>query len=161
MNIFGRIVEEDGVSPGIITIEDGTITEFKRTTAPSLPGIQHSYNTSQFLIFPGFVDVNANIKDDAAAGQAAINGGITSLCDANISTITKHGYTARTADLTKRQINALSYACIDHTSTKLRKRVPYQVFVGRMNEIAFIDYTKLSQVLEQFAKQIVSFHCED
>lgn len=80
MNIFGKVVESDGVSPAIITIDGEKITQVTRTSVDAIPGSRYNYSLDNFLIFPGFVDVRANSDNDTIA---ALNGGIT--CVASIA----------------------------------------------------------------------------
>lgn len=159
MNIFGKVVEIDGTSPAIITIDDGIITGFRRTSATTLPAAQYSYNINQFLIFPGFVDVNANCKNDTAIEQAIINGGITHLNDTNISSTNAVSYQNRVNEM--REHNNITHsACIDHDTVPFGQ-IPYKAFVGKFNQISFTDYTKLTNVLRQFTDMSVNFECED
>lgn len=85
ITLYGTVVEEDGFSPARIEIEDDTIHTFNRLPDDKWPpaiGEHCSYamhrdkrGLPEFIIFPGFVDLNV----ETIEGLAAINGGITYL----------------------------------------------------------------------------------
>jgi len=93
MMIYGNIVEEDGLKPGILEFEDGVVTNLIRE--PQSPRndlfdeygsfIDRYFQRDMYLIFPGFVDLGATChygsETYASAAIAALNGGITALAD--------------------------------------------------------------------------------
>jgi hypothetical protein len=98
--LYGTVVEEDGVSPGQIMIDDGRIVSMKRiadiegapAATPYISGLvkppmdlmcygdwDHSSPLTSYLIFPGFVDIRVKSPESLAA----LSGGITT-CRYNI-----------------------------------------------------------------------------
>jgi dihydroorotase-like cyclic amidohydrolase len=89
--IHGAVVEEDGVHPGCITIEDDHIASFIRHIDRSQPcgstrevlsfgSYEGKRGIPEFLIFPGFIDLYARIPERLAAS----NGGVTSIINYGI-----------------------------------------------------------------------------
>lgn len=94
ITLCGTVVENDGVFPGRISIENGVIKSFRRDNIPrGVVGRLMSYGeyegksgVPEFLIFPGFVDLNSQSPERLAAWS----GGITSLM--------QHGVNINTGD---------------------------------------------------------------
>lgn len=101
MMIYGNIVEEDGLKPGILSFEDGIVTELIRK--PKSPRndlfdeygsfIDRYFASDEYIIFPGFVDLGAMChfgrETYATAAVAALNGGITALADISDDPVTE------------------------------------------------------------------------
>lgn len=80
ISLHGTVVEEDGILPGQIIIENGLIKAFHRR-AVGFVGNIISFNEysggeglPEFLIFPGFIDLNFTHTERLAA----LSGGVTS-----------------------------------------------------------------------------------
>jgi|19_taG_2_1085344.scaffolds.fasta_scaffold00089_34 dihydroorotase-like cyclic amidohydrolase len=93
MIIYGNIVEEDGLKPGILEFEDGVIKRLIRKPQSPRNDLFDEYGSfidrhflrTSHIIFPGFVDLGAYCdfgqETYQSAAVAALNGGITALAD--------------------------------------------------------------------------------
>lgn len=80
--VYGTVVEEDGVAPGKIVINDGKFESFTRHISQtketgnllSFAEYKGKRGLPEFLIFPGFVDVNCKKVERLPS----LSGGITS-----------------------------------------------------------------------------------
>lgn len=90
--IFGNVVEADGVKKGLITIENGVIAEFLRTTDDALAVHGATNYGDNCLIFPGFIDIHTHCREDVSGkdthkedyvtvGRAALSGGVVCVAD--------------------------------------------------------------------------------
>jgi len=175
MIIYGRIVEDFGVHHGFIEIEDGTIVRLvKQQTIPQ-NAIVYS---DDHLIFPGFVDVNTHCREDTSqidsykenfktAGYAALNGGVTFLCDMPdnpVPPIDDKSYKLK-SDLAKTcPVDTLLYAGIGPDTSPLNTKVPYKVYIGKCSpkisddsKLYFEDMHALDSTLSRYRNQHVSF----
>lgn len=177
MNVFGTVVEADGVSPGIITIKDGVITGFIRTGPDvlTLTGNRYNYALDRFLIFPGFIDIHTHCREDVTGnenhkedygtvGLAAISGGVTYIADMPdnpVQPTTLDAYDAKRRLTSRCPVDVLCYGGVG-PNTHPFGRVPYKVFMGTgVGDLFFKDHTALAKTLERYRGQNVSFHCED
>lgn len=90
MRIYGNIVEDDGLHPGMLEFKDGIVTSFVRdwdTLDRVLENQEFDimFPSDRYVIFPGFVDLGAvcggDDEDPSSASVAALSGGITALVD--------------------------------------------------------------------------------
>jgi dihydroorotase len=159
-SIFGNIVEEDGVSKGVITFENGVIKSLERITDPRIADdIMMIVGADNFgddsLIFPGFIDIHTHCREDVSgkdtgkedfrsASLAALNGGVVCVADMPNNPIvpfTAESYRDKRYLADKKQIiDILLYAAINQgsspfypvpTTAKYKQiDMPYKAFMG-------------------------------
>jgi len=168
--IYGTIVD-DAVYKGVI--EFGTkIT--KTYPCESSPPHARVYS-DDYLIFPGFIDINTHCREDTSgvethkecyqtAGMAALNGGVTYIADMpdnHIPTVDAETYAAKQELAKKCPIDVLLYAGIGPKTSPFSKHVPYNVYMGpNVGNLFFRDQHELDVALERYRNMSVSFHCE-
>lgn len=153
--------------------ETGLIEDFGNLGVPS-------HKTQQFhdhcLAFAGMGDVHIHAREDVSgqhthkedfvsAGLAALNGGVTHLCDMpNNPTppIDDQSYQAKLALTPRAPVPYLLYAGVGPETKPLSVRVPYKVYMGpSIGELFFRDDQSLNTALQRYRGMDVSFHCED
>lgn len=155
-HIFGNVVESDGVSPAVITIENGVITDFRRTPdALSLPGIRHNYAYEKFLIFPGFVDAFACCGGGyATEGIAALNGGITHFFDYSEHVVSHQDYVEKLDATGKCPVDVTPY-CFASDKARHIGDIPYVMDANS-------DYSGIStRIANEFSDRLILFKPED
>jgi dihydroorotase len=188
--ILGTIVEEGGVAPSLITIEDGKITNvailnknFANDVAAVTGKNVHTYDFEKYLIFPGFVDIHTHCREDesrldchkeeyATVGLAALSGGVTFVADMPnnpVVPLTKETYDRKQRIALSCPVDVLCYAGVGPSASPFpgyfAADPPYKVFLGPSTRsedaLHFRDYTELSATLARYKGKSVSFHCED
>jgi len=128
------------------------------------------------LVFAGMGDIHVHAREDVSqkqiykedfltASQAAINGGVTHICDMPnnpIPPVDDKTY-ADKLKLTKNGlVPIVLYAGIGPNTKPLSQMVPYKVFIGpSIGDLFFRSNEELDNVLKFYKGSHVSFHCED
>lgn len=171
--IAGNIVTPDSEFKGTVTWNDksGLI----ETVSEGLSKDAISYS-EDCVIFPGFGDIHIHAREDVSgkhlykedftsASLAAINGGVCHVADMPnnpIPPIDDSSYSAKLALTKKSPIHITLYAGIGPNTKPLSSDVPYKAFMGpSIGELFFESNEALENVIQHYAGQNVSFHCED
>lgn len=134
------------------------------------------YFDDDCLVFAGMGDIHVHAREDVSqkhiykedflsASKAALNGGVTHICDMPnnpIPPVDDKTY-ADKLKLTKRGlIPILLYAGIGPNTRPLSYMVPYKAYIGpSIGDLFFRSNKELDDVLKFYKGQHVSFHCED
>jgi len=134
------------------------------------------YFDDNCLVFAGMGDIHVHAREDVSqkqiykedflsASQAAINGGVTHICDMPnnpIPPVDDKTYVDK-LNLTKRGlVPILLYAGIGPNTRPLSYMVPYKAYIGpSIGDLFFRSNKELDEVLKFYKGQHVSFHCED
>ncbi len=128
------------------------------------------------LAFAGMGDIHVHAREDVSrqhvhkedfhsAGLAALNGGITHLCDMPnnpVPPVDRASYLAKLALTEGKPVPLLLYAGIGPETSPLDLMVPYKAYMGpSIGELFFRDTEVLDRALSRYVGQNVSFHCED
>jgi dihydroorotase len=171
--IAGRLADIDGVRPGQILIEDGTIA----AVGPNLGKPQYTFPES-CLIFAGMGDIHIHAREDvtgrdnyketfASAAAAALHGGVVHVADMPnnpAAPIDEVSYDAKETLLLgqKLPVTFTLYAGIGPGTRPLGRAVPYKAYMGpSVGDLYFSTLEELEHTLANYAGQSVSFHCED
>ncbi|MBY0517025.1 MAG: amidohydrolase family protein [Bacteriovoracaceae bacterium] len=134
------------------------------------------YFNDDCLAFAGMGDIHIHAREDVSqkhlykedfqsAGLAAINGGVTHVCDMPnnpIPPIDDESYLAKLKLTEKSLVSFLLYAGIGPQTRPLKLKVPYKAYMGpSIGELFFKNDQELDEVLSHYRSQWVSFHCED
>lgn len=169
--IYGTIVE-DSMYTGVVEFDDKIIACYPASAPPPnarVFGEDH-------LIFPGFIDINTNCREDASgidshkecyltAGMAALNGGITFIVDSPdnyVPPIDADSYAAKLKLSESCPIGVLLYAGIGKDTSPFSSNIPYKVFIGigKNDKLLLNDYYDLDVVISRYKNMSISFHCE-
>jgi len=153
----------------------GIIEEVLPFDRSSLSGIDYYYG-DECLIYPGFMDIHVHARDDIShkycykedfntISQAAINGGVTFICDMPnnpIPPVDDDSYLNKLMLTKNSNIPVLLYAGISEVSKPLSFPVPYKIFLGNsVGNLKWLNLDSLERALERYRGNFVSFHCED
>lgn len=135
------------------------------------------YYGDDLLIFAGMGDVHIHAREDVSGqhnykedflsvSQAALNGGVTAVCDMPnnpVPPIDESSYKAKLDKaIGKSKIPMILYAGIGPATMPLPFCVPYKAYMGpSIGELFFTDQAQLEESLVNYSDQYVSFHCED
>ncbi len=190
IHVYGkRVVEIDGVSPGLITMDGATIVGLERNPTELPVGTQ--LVSDGCLVFPGFIDIHTHCREDVSGedtykedyttvGRAALSGGVVCIADMPNNPIVPSNcfrYMEKLRLTERCPVDVLPYAGIgpstsqfDDAVTGLRTdikfaRFPYKVFMGPSTRsedlLYFTNAGQLSSTLARYRDCQVSFHCED
>jgi dihydroorotase len=171
--VEGRLADIDGVRPGQVRIEGGTIT----AVGADLGTPDHVFG-DDCLIFAGMGDVHIHAREDvtgrdnyketfATAAAAALHGGVVHVSDMPnnpAAPVDDASYAAKerlvaTAGL---PVAFTLYAGIGPGTRPLTRQVPYKAYMGpSVGELYFRSLEELERTLAGYRGQAVSFHCED
>lgn len=174
--------------PNVLTLEGNIVTEkqtFRGRIEIDDSGMIHKIGEpigdADFvfgaeLIFPGFIDLHVHARECAdhsqdykedfvSAGEAAINGGVVAFADMPnnpVAPVDDDSYMEKEKLAKKSPVDVLIYAGIGATTTPLKKKVPYKVFMGpSVGDLFFESRVKLDRAMAKYRGAHVSFHCED
>lgn len=171
--ISGKIATHEETFEGTITFDpdSGLIVSVEKSIS------QDSLHFSNdCIIFPGFGDIHIHGREDVSgkhnykedfvsAGNAAVNGAVLHVADMPnnpVPPVDENSYSAKMELTHKSPIHITLYAGIGPSTHPLTRDVPYKVFMGpSIGELFFEDNDSLEKVMERYAGQNVSFHCED
>jgi len=104
-------------------------------------------------------------EDFLSASKAAINGGITHICDMPnnpIPPVDDKTYSDKLKLTSRGLVPILLYAGIGPNTRPLSEMVPYKAYIGpSVGDLFFRSNQQLDEVLKFYQGQHVSFHCED
>src|SRR5438552_11530626 len=139
--VEGLLADVDGVRPGQVLIEDGTVA----AVGPGLGKAHHVFSKS-CLIFAGMGDIHIHARQDvtgrdshketfASASAAALHGGVVHVADMPNNPappVDDAGYTAkeRLVAAAKLPVHFTLYAGIGPGTRPLRRNVPYKAYMG-------------------------------
>lgn len=173
MIIEGMLADIDGVRPGQVRIEQGTIAEIGERLGPA----DHAFS-EDCLVFAGMGDVHIHAREDpsgkechketfATAAAAALHGGVVHVADMPnnpVAPVDDRTYRAKEDLVAKGNLPVLFtlYAGIGPGTRPLSRRVPYKAYMGpSVGDLFFTSLEQLEQALVHYRGQSVSFHCED
>jgi dihydroorotase len=171
--VAGILADIDGVRPGQVAIEDGTIV----AVGPDLGKPDYSFGDN-CLIFAGMGDIHIHAREDvtgrdnyketfACAAAAALNGGVVHVADMPnnpAAPIDDASYVAKERLLQSQNLPVVFtlYAGIGPGTKPLERDVPYKAYMGpSVGELFFSTLAQLEVTLAHYAGRAVSFHCED
>ena len=171
--VSGVLADIDGVRPGQIVIEHGTIAAVG--TGLGKPLFTFPDNC---LIFAGMGDIHIHAREDvtgrdkhketfATAAAAALHGGVIHVADMPNNPappIDEATYKAKETLLVSQNLPVVFtlYAGIGPGTKPLERAVPYKAYMGpSVGELFFSTLEELDRTLAGYAGQTVSFHCED
>lgn len=173
-SIKGYFVTSKSISKQIVFFDEQSevITEIKADNGESC---DYEYGENDLIFMaPGDIHIHARedvsrehiYKEDfASASLAAINGGLTHLCDMPnnpVAPITDETYLAKLALAAKAKVPIFPYAGIGPGTKSLSFKVPYKAYMGpSVGHLFFKTLDELDKILENYQGQFVSFHCED
>lgn len=164
--------------PGTVTIdaETGLIIEVEEHNKNSQDYEIIMRFLIDYLIFTGFGDPHVHCRQDATGKQnyketfltaclAAINGGVTFICDMPNNPkppIDDASYDEKLALTLNCPIYILPYAGIAKGTRPLTKKVPYKLFMEETTgNLHFHSFADMHNTLQHYTNQWVSFHCGD
>lgn len=157
--ITGIVVDEDEISPGQIDIEDGYISKFQRIKSSNL------LYPSHYLIFPGFVDINAHCSDSESIGAAALSGGIVGLAISGNNLTTKERYNQAVSSFNS-CIPVVHYGSVGLTDSVppqfndcFNINIPYRF--DMVPPLVMLDNAELIKIISQFRETELTFYCDD
>lgn len=171
--ICGMLVGENGPKLGVITYVDDIIKSVEYLDVPPTQA-DLFFSPQSHLIFPGFIDLSVNCREDTSgenshketfetAGHAAINGGVTQVCDHPLNPVPpmdKQSYDAKVALTHNTLVDVLLYAGIGPDSEPFGD-LPYSVYMDtEIGDLMFDDLDQMDKTLERYKGLNVSFHCE-
>lgn len=184
--ILGNVVEADGVSKAVITIEDKRIVDFQRIDPRIAEDVLAIHGADNYgddcLIFPGYIDIHTHCREDVTGqdnhkeeyrtvGRAALSGGVVYVADMPnnpVVPLDRATYDAKEQlPLDRCPIDVLLYAGIGPDTRPFDRdgEIPYKVFLGPSTRsedaLHFKNYGQLSTTLGRYRGKSVSFHCED
>jgi dihydroorotase len=171
--VAGLLADIDGVRPGQVAIENGTIA----AVGPSLGRPDHVFDDG-CLIFAGMGDIHIHARQDitgrdnyketfATAAAAALHGGVIQVADMpnnKVAPVDEARYAAKEHLLALANLDVVFtlYAGIGPGTRPLRRTVPYKAYMGpSVGNLFFSSLDELDQTLAAYRGQAVSFHCED
>jgi len=171
--VEGNLADVDGVRPGQVLVEDGTITAVGNLGLP----VDHAFGDG-CLVFAGMGDVHIHAREDptghetyketfATASAAALHGGVVHVADMpnNVAApVDDATYAAKETLLLGQGLPCVYtlYAGVGPGTRPLSRDVPYKVYMGpSVGHLFFSDLEQLEQTLTAYAGKAVSFHCED
>jgi dihydroorotase len=171
--VEGTLADIDGVRPGQVRIEDGTIV----AVGQGLGRPDHRFGDG-CLIFAGMGDIHIHARQDvtgrenyketfATAAAAALHGGVVHVADMPnnpVAPVDDDSYSAKEQLLTglKLEVAVTLYAGIGPGTRPLHRSVPYKAYMGpSVGDLYFTSLEELDQTLASYRGQSVSFHCED
>jgi dihydroorotase len=171
--VEGTLADIDGVRPGQVCIEDGTIAAIG--TVIGRP--DHLFG-SDCLIFAGMGDVHIHARQDvtgkdnyketfATAAAAALHGGVVHVADMPnnpAAPVDEASYAAKEQLLAGEGLPVVFtlYAGIGPGTRPLTRHVPYKAYMGpSVGELFFTSLEQLERTLAGYRGRNVSFHCED
>ena len=184
--VAGKVVNPEGIYDAQIGIDDGYITELKKQ---GLRGERKVEATRGCLIFPGFIDMHAHLREDSShkwdykedfksGTAAALHGGITTIVDMpntplpgiNSERIRKKKKLARSKS--KGLIDIFFYGGVTESNTDIdtnaivdmqKEVVAYKIYMCETTGGLYIQKQMLSKAIkaiEATSKPVV-IHCED
>src|SRR5437868_2693357 len=171
--VEGILADIDGVRPGQVCIENGTIV----AVGPNLGPPQHIFGEG-CLIFAGMGDIHIHAREDvtgkenyketfASAAAAALNGGVIHVADMPnnpAAPIDEASYAAKESLLLRQKLPVVFtlYAGIGPGTKPLERAVPYKAYMGpSVGALFFSTLEELDHALARYSGRAVSFHCED
>jgi dihydroorotase len=171
--VEGTLADIDGVRPGQVCIEDGTIVAIG--TDVGRP--DHVFG-SDCLIFAGLGDVHIHARQDvtgkdnhkeifATAAAAALHGGVVHVADMPnnpAAPVDEASFAAKEHLLAREGLSVVFtlYAGIGPGTRPLTRHVPYKAYMGpSVGELFFTSTEELERTLAGYRGRNVSFHCED
>jgi dihydroorotase len=171
--VQGVLADIDGVRPGQVCIEHGTIV----AVGPNLGAPQHVFS-DDCLIFAGMGDIHIHAREDvtgrdnyketfATAAAAALHGGIVHVADMPnnpAAPVDETSYAAKERLLTAAELPVVFtlYAGVGPGTRPLQRTVPYKAYMGpSVGDLFFTRLEDLDETLTAYRGQAVSFHCED
>lgn len=171
--VEGILADIDGVRPGQLAIENGTIA----AVGDKLGKAQYVFPES-CLIFAGMGDIHIHAREDvtgkethketfATAAAAALAGGVVHVADMPnnpAAPIDEASYAAKETLLLGQRLPVVFtlYAGIGPGTRPLSRSVPYKAYMGpSVGELFFSSLEELDRTLAAYQGQAVSFHCED
>jgi dihydroorotase len=171
--VEGLLADIDGVHPGQMFIDDGTIAAVGTDL-----GTPHHLYGDECLIFAGMGDIHIHARQDvtgqdnhketfATAAAAALHGGVVHVADMPnnpAAPIDDASYAAKERLLAGAGLSVAFtlYGGIGPGTSPLKKSVPYKAYMGpSVGQLFFTSLEQLDQTLAAYRSQAVSFHCED
>jgi dihydroorotase len=171
--VEGVLADIDGVRPGQVRIEDGTIT----AVGPGLGKPDYVFDDG-CLIFAGMGDVHIHAREDmtgrenyketfASAAAAALHGGVVHVADMpnnHAAPVDAESYATKERLVAAAELPVVFtlYAGIGPGTRPLGRKVPYKAYMGpSVGDLYFRSLEDLDRVLTAYRGQAVSFHCED
>jgi len=174
--IQGTFASSKGVEKLRVTFDESTevITE---VVQGHLSTDQVDYHFDEHhLIFSSIGDIHIHAREDVSgkhlykedfktASLAAINGGVTHVCDMPnnpVAPIDDQSYLNKLNLASTHLIPIFLYAGIGPETKPLSYKVPYKAYMGpSVGDLFFKSLDDLEKRLELYKGQWVSFHCED
>ena len=171
--VEGNLADVDGVRPGQILIENGTIVAVGTLGLP----VDHGFDDG-CRIFAGMGDVHIHAREDVTgrenyketfttASAAALHGGVVHVADMPnnpAAPIDDRSYQVK-EDLVRSRnlpVHFTLYAGIGPGTRPLTRVVPYKAYMGpSVGELFFSTLPQLEETLAHYRGRAVSFHCED
>lgn len=172
--IQGTFATSHGVQQQRVTFDEISEVILEISAPNNLPA-DYSFD-QDCLIFMSPGDVHIHAREDASgkhkykedfasASLAAINGGLTHLCDMPNNPeapINDESYLKKLSLAAKALVPIFPYAGIGPETKPLSFKVPYKAYMGpSVGDLFFKTLDDLDRVLENYRGQWVSFHCED
>jgi dihydroorotase len=171
--VEGMLADIDGVRPGQVRIEGGTIV----AVGSGLGRPDHVFG-ERCLIFAGMGDIHIHARQDVTgrdnhketfttASAAAVQGGVIHVADMPNNPappVDDASYAAKERLLAEvgLPVTFTLYAGIGPGTRPLTRTVPYKAYMGpSVGELYFRSLNELDRTLGAYRGQAVSFHCED
>jgi dihydroorotase len=171
--VEGVLADLDGVRPGQVRIERGTIV----AVGTGLGQPDHVFG-DRCLIFAGMGDIHIHARQDvtgrenhketfATASAAALHGGVVHVADMPNNPappVDDATYAVKERLLAEAglPVTFTLYAGIGPGTRPLTRTVPYKAYMGpSVGELYFRTLEELDRTLAAYRGQAVSFHCED
>jgi dihydroorotase len=171
--VEGPLADIDGVRPGQVRIEQGTIV----AVGSALGKPDHVFG-DDCLVFAGMGDIHIHARQDltardnyketfATAAAAALHGGVVHAADMPnnpAAPIDDASYAAkeRLVAASGLPVAFTLYAGVGPGTRPLRRAVPYKAYMGpSVGELFFTSLEQLDETLAHYRGRPVSFHCED
>lgn len=164
--IEGNFVGPDGVKREQLKVESGRVVE-----RGNLSATPHRVFDENHLLFPGFGDIHVHLregeehKEDFLTGsEAALNGGVTFVCDMpNNPTppVDQGTLKAKLAKLPDHPVHIEMYAAMG-PGTKPFGAPRYKCFLAHsVGPLFFRDLDAAAPMVEEYSGCQITFHCED
>lgn len=165
--VEGPLVDAaEGVRPGQVLIEDGTITR----VGADLGRPDLSFGEGH-LIFPGFGDLHVHLRQGQPHKEtfetgvaAALNGGVCFMLDMPNNPdppVTAEGLEAKRRAAGEHPVDLDFYAGVGPGTRPFHHRF-YKAYVGpSIGPLFFHDQEDLEETLRHYAGRRITFHCED
>ncbi len=171
--VEGTLADINGVRPGQVLIEDGTIA----AVGTGLGTADHHFGP-ECLVFAGMGDIHIHARQDvtgrddyketfATAAAAALHGGVVHVADMPNNPappVDEASYAVKEQLVAAARLPVVFtlYAGIGPGTHPLARSVPYKAYMGpSVGELYFSTLEELDRTLALYAGQSVSFHCED